>query len=235
MAKKTSSEFTFDVDNPLNRVRGESWKANAALRDYYHMGNARALRKLLESYCKTLPEEENQALNKDTTKKATLKNTDSVPTRSWNTLALWSHRYKWVERVNLQATHDAEYHHKIWLDRATVIREQDYKQGEDLRDLADKIMAESPNYLITKVKEDKTTKVTTITVALDGRLMIKAMETGSKLQRLAAEMENPDDIPEKNFIVFGDSLKNDLMDRIAKEVAKSGPGTKKADNQSDTE
>lgn len=63
---------------PLCREKGETTKANKALRDYAQMGVSRSLHKLLQTYIKS------GMLN--------------TPTTCLRTLANWSVKYRWQER-----------------------------------------------------------------------------------------------------------------------------------------
>jgi len=65
------------TDDPLERLPGESVRANAAFAFYAMMGSDRSLRNLL----------------------AALKQAEYAPTRSWATLSGWSQMFGWVERA----------------------------------------------------------------------------------------------------------------------------------------
>jgi hypothetical protein len=71
------------IDEPLTRVKGESKRANAALRDYALMGAGRALRKLLQNYIE-------RAANVEQAQ---------PPTTRWSTICGWSASLAWQERV----------------------------------------------------------------------------------------------------------------------------------------
>lgn len=70
-------DATWNRDDPLERMEGESKKSHDALHEYAVMGVGRSLRKLLESF-----------------------NARPVrPTRHWFTLSQWSRNFDWVARV----------------------------------------------------------------------------------------------------------------------------------------
>lgn len=177
--------FTWDPDSPLARTPPESQKANSALRDYAFMGAGRSLLKLHARYL------EATGARPPTTRLAALKT--------------WSMRYDWVSRVSAWDRARALEEEAEWLARRREVRAQDWNQGTELRSLAERIAAEGPSFIKTRRKRipgspqvvDEKGKVLSpgtpdqeiITMALDGNLMIRAAQTGSALQRLAAEME----------------------------------------------
>lgn len=78
--------MTFDKDNPLNRIKGETIKAHNALMDYFLMGAKRSLAKLHQKYTNT-------TLN-------------TPPTLHIETLKIWSSRWSWQARIAQQAEND---------------------------------------------------------------------------------------------------------------------------------
>lgn len=174
----------WDPKNPFERLkkmgdmRGESRKANDALRDYYDMGSGRALRKLLVIY-KRQAEDDPQTI--------------FPPTPSWTTLSRWSGLFHWKKRVAAQKDMDEAERAALWAQRRLEVQEKDWEQSEKLRGLAGKILDEGPLFIkqqrrFVKGEEGKPDQVI-ITMALNGALGVKAAEAGSKLARLAAEME----------------------------------------------
>lgn len=166
----------WDPNEPLARVRGETLKSNTALQDYWHLGPARSLAKLLESWGQFGDDSESS----------------EPPTRRLKTLKTWSAKFDWQARIQAatllqQAADEAE-----WLARRREVREADWRQAEALRDLADQILAEAPKFIVkgrTLVKGENgepDREIVTVQLKLD--LAIKSIETGSKLARLAAEM-----------------------------------------------
>lgn len=70
-------DATWNMDDPLERMEGESKRSHAALHEYAVMGPGRSLRKLHESF-----------------------NAREVsPTRHWWTISQWSRNFRWVARV----------------------------------------------------------------------------------------------------------------------------------------
>jgi len=109
-------------DRPLDRIRGtderrgETRRANAALREYALMGPGRSLLKLHARF-RAIPK----------------KNAPQPPTRRLSTLKLWSTKYDWVARVNRWG--------KIrWETRRRAILESDWEDGRALREKALKLL-----------------------------------------------------------------------------------------------
>lgn len=174
----TALEFKtvpFDLSDPLDRLADETIKANAAFRDYVAMGPGRSLRELLRRYNEP--------------------NTQKPPTKHFATLAEWSTRFYWQRRLDAWVRLTEAELQKNFKERAQHIRQADYDIGQSLRDLAAKILAESPKFVKASRKlvkgEDGRLDREVVTLALDGHLMLKAVETASKLERQAAEIEEP--------------------------------------------
>lgn len=170
----------FDPIEPLAPVRSETKKANEALRDYARMGPARSLRKLHARYTQ-------QKLSGDIT---------IPPTLSLYTLGNWSMRFGWPARAEAFDILERRANDELWKERREKIRELDFSFSDKLRDLAEKIISEGPSFIRTsrrRIKGDpEKGKPDTIvvTMALDGALMISALETASKLQRRAAGLND---------------------------------------------
>lgn len=178
------SSFAYDPDDPLARQKGESKRANQALRDYAYMGAARSLPKLLSRYRLS---------------------TEPQPTKSLPTLKTWSDRLQWQARVNLFDEAERQREEEEWIERRKQIRQLDFEHGEKLRELFEQVMSDAPNYLKTRRRTQRGSprviaadgRVISegepdreyVTIALDVNLMLRAGKLGSELQRLAAEME----------------------------------------------
>jgi hypothetical protein len=76
----SDNDFTYDQNNPLDRCRGETRRANDALRDYWLLGPGRSQAKLQQSYSKATSE--------------------MPPTRHLRTIAGWSSKYQWQARID---------------------------------------------------------------------------------------------------------------------------------------
>jgi hypothetical protein len=98
----------------------------------------------------------------------------------------------WEERAQAWDSYQAEIARKQWEDRQQEIREADWQTGADLRRLAAQIFAQAPQFLKTSRKlirgKPGEPDREVITLMLDVATAIRAIETGSKLQRLAAGM-----------------------------------------------
>lgn len=172
--------MTFDPEKPLEKIDTESTKANAALRDYYSLGAGRSLSKLHEAYTQR-----------------SLKNplTDLPPTTKLWTINDWSRKHGWVARVEAQKIVQQREDERYWSERRREIREADDRDAQRLRDLAQKILDEGPNFIRQKRRmirgENGQPDKEVITLALNATQATRALELASKLQRLSAEMADP--------------------------------------------
>ncbi|MDR3572874.1 MAG: hypothetical protein P4L50_03350 [Anaerolineaceae bacterium] len=187
----TKPGFIWDNDQPLARCKGEGKRANYALNEYFRLGSGRNLRALLKQFIQ-------QSIGENPT---------IPPTKSWWTLCSWSDENGWVERVNRACKLQQEADDRLWAERRLSIRERDYQQGQDLRKLADTILSETPNYLKTSTRFIKgrhgRPDKEIVTIAIDTNLAVRAIETASKIDRLAAGMETEHAIQD---VVIGEDL-----------------------------
>lgn len=176
----------FSPEDPLARIPGESRKANQALQEYFKQPTPRSLRRLAEENRRRIAAGEPSS------------------TPRFRSLSEWSMNLSWQARVDAAdellrrqeadaRRRLAEEKARLWVDRREELREKDWNQSQALRALADKILEEGPKFIKTtrktiRGKEGEPVKEV-ITLALNGEMAIKAMETASKLMRLAAEME----------------------------------------------
>ena len=188
-----AESFKWDANEPLGRAAGERAKTNRALNDYYLMGAGRSIRKLCALY-----RERYQAAIEGESK------TGFPPTRRLTTLLNWSRHFHWQERVKAaMAQADAE-RRRIRLERQAEVDEADWATGEELRELAQQILAEGPKYLKTTrrlvkgqqeiitgadgkqyvVQKEPDREI--ITVALNAPVAIRAAKLASDMQRAAA-------------------------------------------------
>lgn len=162
----------FDPEKPLARLRNEPLKHHAALLDYYKLGEGRSLAKLQECYreAPNLP-----------------------PTKRLKSLKTWSVRYMWQARIAAQKLLDDAEDARIWAERRRNVREADYQQAERLRDLANRMLDESPDFIKRKEKfikgEDGEPDQLIVTLEINSRLLIDAAKLSSDLARRAAGME----------------------------------------------
>jgi len=99
----------------------------------------------------------------------------------------------WTKRAQAFDDHLAALDRQKWEDRRLEVRETDWRQAGRLRQIADEILAEAPKFTRSKRQyipgKNGEPDREIITVALNGALAVKAVETASKLSRLAAELE----------------------------------------------
>ncbi len=164
----------------LAKRPGESVKAHAAFLDYVRMGPRRSLRQLQAQYVK-------QA--------ASVEQADSgarmelPPTVKINSLFTWSVRYEWQARIaDYQKERDRQ-DQAVAEARRRALQEADFLTGDDLRDLAGQILAQTPQFLKTTRRLVKGSNGQpdreVITVGLDGGLMLRALQLASELQSKA--------------------------------------------------
>lgn len=166
--------IVWDRTDPLAQARGESKRANQALRDYAAMGSERSLRKLHEHYIQ-------QTSNKRPTG-------FRPPTTSFATLSTWSLKLDWIartERFDALAALDAE---AAWRKRREEEREEEWQAARTLFRRA-RAMLDFP--LAVEVEEEDGTKIERPT---NWRMAdaAKFIDLAAKLARLAARMRDDD-------------------------------------------
>lgn len=101
--------------------------------------------------------------------------------------------YAWVERAAAYDSYLAAQDRDVWEERRRELRQLDWEFGQKLRELAERILEASPNFLQAKRRlipgRDGQPDQEIINVAIKAELLPKLVEVASKLQRLAAEME----------------------------------------------
>jgi hypothetical protein len=160
----------WDEEDPLNKVDGESKKANRALRDYAYMGPGRTLDALAEIYQKLKGQGKRP------------------PTVSRTTIGTWCFRNRWVTRVQRWEDLEIEREEDEWRQFRRQLRLREKEGSLALLDLSAEILAEGPEFIKERVVTDKSGNQT-VYLRLDGDLAVRAMEAGSKLGRLAAGLE----------------------------------------------
>lgn len=210
--------FPFDPSDPLERIptksgvyQGESTAANQALRDYCALGPRRSVALLLERYDRIHADKE-----------------QTVPTLSRPTMTGWSVKYAWVKRAEIYDRQEAERMQAELRARQMDIVERDWDQANRLRDLAEAILEAAPEFI--ESTEKMVGGKIVVTKKLDGNLLIKLVETGSKLARLSAGMSTdkksvelttdiitqlPDDVLE--LVAAGKITEEDLLKIVAEE------------------
>jgi hypothetical protein len=144
----------------LGRQPGETLRAYAAFLDYVRLGEGRSLRRLLAQY--THGENRERSEYKPGTARP--------PTRRFATLAEWSAKYGWQERLAAYKAERAQHEQAVWEERRRAVREADWSLGWQLRELVQRLLAQTE---------------------LDADALLKALKLASELQRLAAEVPPP--------------------------------------------
>ena len=163
----------FNPDSPLERIPGESLRANEALRDYAFMGPGRSLRKLLDKYRRQTDDGSQ---------------TGKPPTARWKTISDWSRRFTWQERIEAWTGIRNTDEDRKWEKRRQNQRKAEWKLRNKIGKTLDAVYAEIPNYHKTRRQFIKETGQEIVTVRLDTPFIAKLMEAFSKLGRLAAGM-----------------------------------------------
>ena len=179
--------ITWERADPLGQARGESWRANQALRDYAAMGPARSLRKLRERYLQQASSSPPAGFR--------------APTASLATLETWSLKHDWVARVERGdglATLEAE---AAWRQRREEEREEEWQLARALFRRAREMLAFP---LVVEVLQEDGSKIERPT---NWRMAdaAKFIELAAKLARLAARMRDDEptesSLPETVFYI----------------------------------
>lgn len=127
-----TEQLPWDHDAPLSRALGESSRANDALNDYWLMGSARSLRKLLGGYGQ-------QVVDAGSTRQP--------PTTKWTTLSKWSHLFGWQDRVSRQKEIDDAL-------ALAAYRARHMSSAEVLARLADQARADMADFAGVRTQND---------------------------------------------------------------------------------
>lgn len=156
----------------------EILSAYRAFCDYYKLGSTRSYVDLWRIYReqeRKLPPADEQDPNL---------RLDRPPTTNLSTIKKWAIMYRWEQRVRTTEAQYYDYENQIWAQKKAESRIKDYDSGERLRELAQKILDETPKFLKTRwIKAPDGTR--TQIVALDADLAVKALKAASLLQERA--------------------------------------------------
>lgn len=183
----TWDALTPEQSEALARLSGETARAHAAFLDYVRLGDGRSLRRLLEQYQAWHGENRPQSANKAPTEKP--------PTLRLKTLADWSTRYRWQERLAAYQAELARREQAVWERRRAEVREADWQMSAELRELVRAALAQLPQFIKTtrtyvKGRNGEPDREV-VTVQHDLPALLKALEVASALQRQAAEVPPP--------------------------------------------
>lgn len=157
----------------LAKRRGESARAHAAFLDYVRMGPGRSLSKLAAHYRQKNGE---PAVEKP-------------PTTTLRTLETWSSKFAWQARLADFRQERDRQDQAAAEARRRALQEADFRTGDELRDLAKRILDQTPQFLKTTRRLVKGSHGQpdreVITVGLDGGLMLRALQLASELQNKA--------------------------------------------------
>lgn len=205
-------------DDPLARVKGETTKANSALRDYALMGAGRSLRKLHERY---------QSVSESSS--------EEPPTQRLPTILNWSTRWDWQARIAEWDAIQFEREKAKWEERRLELREQDWRDGQELRARVAAFVEQLPKFVQSQESvtqregpDGQPETVRVITVALNATIsqLSSAIKAASDLQRMAA------DEPTERVELTGAALDSFIERQLARLVnsTKADIGSRASDN-----
>lgn len=193
LCRMDSGQVVNQQNQAWAQQKNETGRAYAAFMDYCRMGPGRSLSKLLDRQ-KT--------------------GNEPATTKRFRTLADWSVKFAWQARVAAFDIYQEAQTQALWEERRRQMLEADWAQGEALRGLGAKILAEAPKFL----RRSETTLANgniVITIELDAHLAVKAIQAGSNLQRLAT------DEPTERVSLSGSALESAIAAELAR-LAYSG-------------
>ncbi len=137
--------------------------------------------------------------------------------RQWSAAYLWAKR---VERWDILEEERFETERRVMItQRRLEVIQRDWEQGVKLRDIADKILQQAVLFTKTTrtiIPGDASKGIPERhieTIALDASVMVKLIEIGSKLQRLAVGMES-----ERAFYELSKLSDEELLQRYQEAV-----------------
>lgn len=193
MARKVRG---WDQEDPLAIIEGvETPAQNAALRDYAMMSHPRSLRRLGKHY-----QDENDKRERGDRSVA------PPPTISPATLQRWCTKFDWVNRCLQWEMLLKIEDESLWKDRRDHVREEDWKHGDSLRQIAQRIIDAAPGFIkrTRKIVDEGKPQVVNlngeildpgrpreivITVALSIADLVRIEKLSMQMQRMAAEMD----------------------------------------------
>lgn len=169
----------WDVNHPLQRIRGETARAYRAFIDYWHCGVNRTAVLVLDTYRKR-PET----------------GPDQPPTRSVRTLRKWQQEYCWVARVARAEQLQSEMEERRWRQRQRELREAEWSDGEALRGTARDMLEVLPAFTkdsdlrVVDPKTGTAHRIVSVRTNMTIAQLSQALRTASELQRQAAGMDS---------------------------------------------
>lgn len=155
--------------------------------------------------------------------------------------AQWSSKYEWVARAQAYADHLAEQNRQLWEQRRAEMLERDWQQGNDLRNVVAASLAIEKVAPFLRTRTTHRPGIPTI-VDTEGRVirqgtpaetlfttemlildLAKALEIGSKLQRLATN-EPTDNINNLSGAALDSLIERELDRRLASATDASQAG-----------
>jgi hypothetical protein len=182
---------SWDLDDPLGRVKGETGRSNRALQDYVDMGPGRSLKGLIKGYKGLVEAEEpNYALFAQFTVQMQYEPGTIPPTKTLSTVARWSSECQWQARIACYEKLQRDHREAIRAQRRDRVEDADWDTGGLLRSVAGEFLLEFPKFLTQSVQtiendDGEQTDVVTVKVNTTLAHISQALKVGSDLQRLS--------------------------------------------------
>lgn len=101
----------------------------------------------------------------------------------------------WEARAVAWDDHQAELERQRWETRRREVREADYQAGQELRELVEKVLEQTPQFIKTTRRlvkgQGRQPDREVITLGINLEAAVKALKLASDLQRQAAELAPP--------------------------------------------
>lgn len=178
-------DFSWNEEDPLQRVEPETAKSSRALFDYALLGASRSLYKLAAQYKNLLHNGVKPA----------------PPTSNLRQLQEWSSKFDWQRRVLIFDQIESDQELDKWEARRLELRESDWQAGAALRAKCLETLSTLPILTVQDAKEEiaeteedgKPVKIITRTiikaVPVTVNQIATAIKNASELQRLATDEE----------------------------------------------
>lgn len=181
--------------HPWDKQPGETVRSYGAFLDFRDMGSGRALTSLHKHYLELTKHAQNPS------GRAVSAPPPAAATSCLQVLKDWSRKHYWFDRAGQWDQWMANRESEIWAQRRAELRESNWDDGEMLRDVGRQIMEEVPKFRTIKRRfvPGKTQQIIgqdgreytvqlepdreVVTVAVNAELGLRAVKTGSDLQK----------------------------------------------------
>jgi len=214
-------------DDPLARMPGETSRALQAFHDYEAMGPGRSMPLLGKGYRNELPEGHILYAFFQKYRGSWDKPGEAIPTKQQATIEGWSSRFSWQARIARLMEIRKNEREARRSERQALLEDEDWGDGDRLRQRVREFMDELPKFKRRKVQETTGPdgeKVTVITVELNTTVaqLAQGLKAASELQRHAVNE------PDATVELSGGSLLNTLikeLDGLVEGAEVTNPGS----------